>query len=93
MKKLWTLTRYYWYAIFGKNIDAPIWSSQTGEHESFIFNNKDAANRKVMSVTMAGFDTEHTNGGRLHTVVVRPREPKEPFWTPKHKYPIEFSLN
>lgn len=89
-----SLLYYYWYSMFGRNIESPIWSSRNGDKEAFIFNNKDAANRKVMSATLAGNDTEHTNGGRLHTVVVKPRkEPKEPAWTPRMKYPIEFSLN
>ena len=93
MKKLFAVARYYWYAIIGRNIDSPIWTNRMGDHEAFIFNNKIAADMKVMSATMAGNDTEHTNGGRLHTVIVKPRKEKEPEWKPRRRYPIEFSLN
>ena len=94
MKTLFALAYYYWYAIVGRAIPTAIWSKKSGETEAFIFNNKDAANRKVMSATMAGHDTEHTNGGRLHTVIVKPGRPKEePFYTPRRRWPIEFSLN
>lgn len=93
MKKLYALAYYYWYAVIGRNIDTPIWTNRKGELEAFIFNNKNAADMKVMSATMAGNDTEHTNGGRLHTVIVKPRKEKEPEWTPRRRWPIEFSLN
>lgn len=87
MKLLLSLAYYYWYAIFGKNIKTPIWTSRDGDEEAFIFNNKEAADQKVMVATLDGHDTEYTNGGRLHTVVVKPGL-KPPPWKPRmRRYP------